>query len=140
LPSPLDSGTNTLDGFRLNLPNFGVGDRLVLDWSFSVGAGPVHTPMNPADSNAGFDHGIFQIDRGSDGGAGEVRFVTFFNIGSTSSAIGPNPPALDLGATNSNPMLHSPPALVPEPTTAAMMATGLLLCAALGRRRQAPLG
>lgn len=140
LPSPLGSGPNTLDGFRLDLPGFAVGTRIVLDWSFSVDSGAGHTAVKPEDSNLGFDRGIFQIDRASDGGAGEVRFVTFFNVGSNSSAIGPNPPALDLAATNANPGIYSPPALVPEPASVALMAAGLAVLAGLVQRRQSSLG
>ncbi len=138
LPSPLNSGNNTLDGFRLNLPSFSVGKRLVLDWSFSVGSGGAHSPMDPADSNLGFDHGIFQLDRGSDGPSGEIRFVSYFSIGSNSSAIAPNPPALDLSATDGNPNIYSPP--MPEPSSVALMAAGLSLFVVWRRRRPSSLG
>jgi hypothetical protein len=121
LPAPLDSGINALDGFRLNLPGFNVGERVVFDWSFSTS--PNDRAMLAEETNSGFDHGTFQLDRGNDGPAGEIRFATFFGIGTTSAGIGANPAALDLAATNQHAL--AVPA-IPEPGTGVLLFSGLV--------------
>lgn len=129
LPSPIDSGTNVLDGFVLNMPNLDVNERVIFDWTSTAGGSPV------ASDNGGFSFGTFQIDRAADGAGGEVRLSTFFGFGVTSLDI-VAPPPLDPFITDQNAVTVPAVAAVPVPAAVWLFVSGLLGLTAVARRRR----
>ncbi len=127
LPSPIDSGMNTLDGFLLTLPGLNPYERIVMDWSLSdVNGGRIQ------DDNGGFSFGVVQIDRAADGPNGEVRLSQFFWAGWTTAEIPLPGPLLDRGLTDAR--AQSLPVVVPVPAAVWLFGSALLGLFGIARR------
>ena len=130
-PFPIDSGNNALDGFQIDLPGLGVGERVVFDWWLSDAAG-----NQIGQDNGGFSHGVGQIDRAHDAPNGQIRLAIFFWKGLTTQQIGTTDiPPVDLALTDDNAQTVSS---IPVPAAAWLFGSGLAAVFGISRRKQRP--
>lgn len=135
LPSPVDSGDNVMDGFILDFPDFGIYERIVLQWDLLDEFGQnVDTNFgNPGEVLNPFSFGTFQIDRASNG---SVRVTTAFSIGTYLWDVPRDASPLDPDLTELNAITLPGTAVVPVPAAIWLFGSGLLGIAAVARKRR----
>jgi hypothetical protein len=115
---------NELDGFRVIFPEFEVGERIVFDWALSGADGEtIREPL----SNGGYNRGVIQLDRASDGPNGEIRLMSFVWPGRISGSIATPFPEVDLIETDKKAITIPPISNVPEPSALLLALSALAL-------------